>query len=97
MKKTLFLLLKPPEGNLPSLLSEYGKESGLLLLEDGILHAVQQDALDALIATGMSLYALQDSVAARGFTEGLPGNVRIVERKEIPQLIMEEYETSVTL
>jgi len=97
MKKTLFLILRPPEGPLPSLVGEYGKGSGILLLEDGMLHAVKEDALQRLMNTGMELFALRDSVNARGFLEGFPGNVKLVDAADVPRIIMEDYETALTV
>jgi sulfur relay protein TusB/DsrH len=97
MKKTLFMMLKPPEGELPSPAGRYGEGSGLLLLEDAVLRAVRKDTLEEMEKTGMTLYALRDSVAARGFLEGFPDSVKLVSPGDLPGLIMEEYETSITL
>jgi len=97
MKRTLFMLLRPPEGPLPDLMGKYGKGSGVMLLEDGILHAVKKERLRELERTGMMLYALRESVAARGFLHEFPESVELISTAEIPALIMEEYETSLTL
>ena len=97
MKKTLFMMLRPPEGDLPPILAKYGSGSGILLLEDAILGAIRKDTLRELENTGMTLYALRESVTARGFMAGFPGNVELVSPADLPRLIMEEYETSITL
>ncbi len=97
MKRTLFIMLRFPEGPLPSLMGEHGEGSGILLLEDGILHAVRKDAMQQLEKSGLSLHALRDSVAARGFLEDFPGNVKLVDAAEIPGMIMEDFDTSITL
>ena len=68
-----------------------------MLMEDCILHAVKKDSLQVLEDTGIELYALRDSVAARGFPDEFPDNVSLVETAEIPRMIMEDFETSITL
>ena len=98
MTSTLFIALTSPfeKNSIPgmSVLSRSGK-NGVLLFEDGIYYATHPAFLSALKEQGLSIYAHTDSCRARGFHK-LPEGVESVDFDRAIDLIMEEYDTSIT-
>lgn len=100
MKSILFVVIKSPfisnaaEGC--KLLSLNG-ENAVLLTEDGVYNAVHDEKRKELLECGFKLYAIEDNLAARGFVDFKAEGVEVIDCSRAIDLIMEEFDTSITV
>lgn len=98
MKSVLFIILHSPfEKNMVSRIEMVGGDApkGALLFEDGIYYATHPKFRDTLLKKGIKLYVSEPCTKARGCETGIPG-VEFVDYDRAVELIMEEYDTSIT-
>jgi len=55
-------------------------------------YLLTDDHLAPLRAAGVSLFALRDSVEARGLTDRVGGDVQLVDYHRVVDLVMDEYD-----
>lgn len=86
---TLYTVNRSPSMNLLESCRRYLKPGdGLLFLEDGSYHAVQQNAVDQ-IDSKVSVYCLKEDLAARGLTDRLLEPVQAVSYRRFVELCTE--------
>jgi tRNA 2-thiouridine synthesizing protein B len=93
-KKALMLLNQAPfDCDLRSqmLLLEHSAQGGALLMQDGVYFAISEQGTE-LIDRGVHVYALRQSVEARGLSDRVHDRVVLVDYHEAVDLIMEEYD-----
>lgn len=71
--------------------------TGVVLARDGVLWAHRQAHLKRLQAAGVHLYALASDLEARGLNVPEQGEVEVVTVADMVDMLMMEYERSVTL
>ncbi len=64
---------------------------GILLMQDGVLFAATDHGRE-LLGEGHQVYALRQSVEARGLSDRLLEGVELVDYRRVVDLIMEEYD-----
>ncbi len=100
MRSYLFFLLKSPfeDDALSSIKTLAGDaEKAVLLSEDGIYHAVHSEKRTALIDQEIKIFAVEDNLAARGYEDFQHDDVEIIHCDRAVNLIMEEYDTTITI
>jgi sulfur relay protein TusB/DsrH len=93
-KKALFVVSQPPtKCDLGRHLAVAQRAAGAaaLLIGDGV-YFVNTDGLAPLFEAGLPVFALRDSVEARGLVDRVPGNVELVDYHRVVDLMMEEYD-----
>ncbi len=98
--KTAFLVLKSPrESNPLNALARFATkgDSALILLEDGVYHALMKDSAGKLMEGASEVLVASDDLEARGFAPGDLKVGRAVEYPEIVECIMERTGRTITL
>jgi tRNA 2-thiouridine synthesizing protein B len=93
-KKALIMLNQAPfDCDLRSqmMLLEHSAQGGALLMQDGVYFAIAEQGAE-IIDRGVKLYALRQSLEARGLTDRVHPAVQLVDYHEAIDLIMEEYD-----
>lgn len=93
-KRALFILSQGPGhcdlGRHVALARSTGG-AGAVIWGDGA-YLLIDDHLAPLRAAGVSLFALRDSVEARGLTDRVGKDVRMVDYHQVVDLVMDEYD-----
>ncbi len=95
MKKRLYLVLHSPfECTCAEMIEVFsGKaDAGVLLVEDGIYHAVHPGNRENLKKRNLKVYALDLCMKARGYGDFKSDDVEIVDTQRAVELMMDEYE-----
>ena len=98
MRSVLFIILHSPfEKSMVSRMEMVAGDApkGVLLFEDGIYYATHPVFREALLKKGIKIYASETGTRARGCETGIP-DVEFVDYDRAVDLIMEEYDTSIT-
>jgi sulfur relay protein TusB/DsrH len=93
-KKALFIIGQPPgQCDLAQtmIVARSSASAGAVLMGDGAYN-VQREHAGPLVDAGIHLYALRDSVDARGLTDRVMDGVEMVDYDRIVDLMMEEYD-----
>jgi sulfur relay protein TusB/DsrH len=93
-KKALFIMSQPPDTcdiDRQVVVAGRTASAGALLMGDGA-YFVNADHLKPLFGAGMVVYALRDSVEARGLVSRVPDGVELVDYHRVVDLMMEEYD-----
>ena len=93
-KKALMMLNQSPaECDLTRQLAVVSgaSEAGAVLMMDGVYFAATDDG-KRLLDAGLNVYALRQSVEARGLTGRTLDGVEVVDYDRVVDLIMEEYD-----
>ena len=93
-KKVLLMLNQPPaECPLDRQLEvlSNAKEAGALLMQDAVFFAAT-DHGSRLLDAGVKVYALRESVGARGLSDRVRPEVELVSYDRVVDLIMEDYD-----
>lgn len=93
-KKALMMLTQSPaECDLTRQLAAVSaaKEAGAVLMMDAVYFAATDDG-KRLLDAGLNVYALRQSVEARGLTGRTLDGVEVVDYDQVVDLIMEEYD-----
>ncbi len=96
-KKVLLMLNQPPSKcplDRQLRMLEGTENKGALLLQDAVFHAVSKEGQE-LLDRGFQLYALRQSVEARGIIDRLIDGVQTVDYGGVVDLIMNEYDVVV--
>jgi sulfur relay protein TusB/DsrH len=100
MAGVLFILLKSPH-EFPNmeLIGNIGGEQkkGVLLLEDAVYYAADLKQAKHLLQHANEVYVMKDDLEARGFCCVDLGKVHVVDYPTAVDLIMEEYDQTVTV
>jgi sulfur relay protein TusB/DsrH len=100
MKGILFIILRSPhEFSNMELIGNIGGQAkkGVLLLEDAVYFAADHRQLKHLLQHVNDVYVMKDDLEARGFTCAGMGRIHIVDYPMAVDLIMEEYDQSITI
>jgi tRNA 2-thiouridine synthesizing protein B len=93
-KKALMMLNQSPAecdlGRQMQVLSK-AKEAGAVLMMDAVYFAATRDG-QRLLDAGLAVYALRQSVEARGLTGRTLDGIEVVDYDRVVDLIMEEYD-----
>jgi sulfur relay protein TusB/DsrH len=73
------------------------EKKGVLLLEDAVYYAAEQRQIKHLLQHANEVYVMKDDLEARGFSCVEVGKVHIVDYPRAIDLIMEEYDQTVTV
>lgn len=100
MKKYLFIVLGSPfknevVGMINTLAGD--SEKAVLLFEDGVYHAAHSEKRKELADNGIKIYAIKDDLAARGYADIKAEDVNTVDHSGAVDLIMEEYDSAITI
>ena len=100
MANVLFSLLKSPfESNEMHIMDVIAKDNdrGVLLFQDAVYYATMKRFREELLSKKYSIYALQVELAARGFDTESTEGVEIIDYDRAVELIMEEYDSVISL
>ncbi len=95
MRPRLYLVLHSPfECNCPEKIEMFSgnADAGVLLVEDGIYHAIISERRQALIKRNLKVYALDLCMKARGYGDFHEEGVEIVDLPRSVELMMDEYD-----
>ena len=95
MRKRLYLVLHSPfECDCPEHIERFsGKaDAGVLLVQDGVYYAVNDERREALHQRNLTVYALDICLQARGFGDFHNDDVEVVDSTRAVELIMDEYD-----
>jgi sulfur relay protein TusB/DsrH len=100
MKNLLFVVLKSPfiaeaVGCINKLSGNANK--AVLLFEDGIYHAVHTEKRKRLLDNNIKIFAIKDDLSARGYNDFQKEGVEVVDYGGAVDLIMEKYESVITI
>jgi len=98
--KTAFIVLKSPQEQDPSRAIEALSEKGdatVILLEDGVLHALSKHALERLAKVSSEILISKEDIEAKGFLGRELAMGKLVGYPEIVECIMERTERTVTV
>lgn len=93
-KNALFVVSRPPSQcdlGRYLIVAERAASAAALLMGDGVYH-VNADGLAPLFEAGLSVYALRDSVEARGLVDQVPKDVELVGYHKVVDLMMDEHD-----
>lgn len=97
MVSKLFLVLKSPSdwggGELLGSLAD--DDSGIVLLNDAVLFTLNDGLMSEMTERCSTVYAMRDDLQARGME--VPKNVVDIDYHRLVELIMDDYEQTVTL
>jgi sulfur relay protein TusB/DsrH len=97
-KKRVLLMLNQPPSKCPLdrqlRMLEGTEDKGALLIQDAVFHTVSEDGR-RLLDHGFQLYALRQSVEARGIIDRIIDGVQLVDYHRVVDLIMDEYDVVV--
>jgi sulfur relay protein TusB/DsrH len=95
MRSRLFLVLHSPAENDVAekieLLSG-GSGGGVLLVEDGVYHAIVPEHREALLAQNVRIYAATECLASRGYGNFAHPDVEVVDPSRSIDLVMDDYD-----
>jgi sulfur relay protein TusB/DsrH len=100
MSSKLFILLKSPREftGLDMIKNIAGEErSGVILFEDAAYFAVDKKRSGELLSVVKNVYVMADDLAARGFEGKEALGYRSITYPEAVDLIMEQYDQTITL
>ena len=100
MVKVLFPLLKSPFEKLEfDVMRAVAKdnEAGVLLFQDAVYYATTDHMRNSLLEKCYRIHALGDELAARGFGAFSAKGVEIIDYDRAVELIMEEYDSVISL
>ena len=95
MRSRLYLVLHSPfECNCAEKIEMFSgnADAGVLLVEDGIYHAVHPDSRKALQKRNLKVYALDICMKARGYGDFSDDSVEIVNSRRAVQIVMDDYD-----
>ncbi len=99
MTSVLFVLLRSPGeySSLDHIAAIGGDEmSGAILFEDAVYFAVDKSKARELLEVTDKVYVIKDDLAARGFSV-VPDGFQIVDYSAAVDLIMEQYDQTITV
>lgn len=100
MKSTLFLMIKGPHesGDL-ALIERIGGDDpkAVILFEDAVYFSVMATKASDLLTRVDRAYVISDDLMARGVTDGLMKGFEVIDYPRVVDLIMEDYDQTVTL
>lgn len=100
MKKLLFIALKSPFiCNAAETINTLSRDANkaVLLFEDGVYHAVHSEKRKKLLDSNIKIYAIKDDLSARGYSNFQEEGVEIVDHGTTVDLIMEKYDSVITI
>lgn len=100
MSSTLFILLKAPHEyhDLHAMAALGGDDRiGALLFEDATLFPVYPDTREEIEEVADHIYVMGDDLEARGFKGRTGPGVQVIDYHEAVDLIMMEYDRTITL
>jgi len=100
MSSILFILLKSPYEyhSLENLNKIAGNEKrAVVLFEDAVYFAVDKKKSTELLDLVDKVYVIADDLHARGFGEQLAEGYQVIDYPAVVDLIMEEYDQTITL
>ena len=95
MRKRLYLVLHSPfECDCSEHIERFlgNAEAGVLLVQDGVYHAVNHERREALLSRNLKVYALDQCLDARGYGDFKDPDVEIVNSERAVDLIMDDYD-----
>lgn len=100
MKSKLFILIKSPHesvgaGMIPKLAGE-GRR-GALLFEDAVLFSVVKEEAEVLLGKVDEAYVISDDLEARGLSHLKLDGFEMVDYSRAVELIMEEFDQTITV
>lgn len=96
----LFILLKAPnEYHSLDLIAALGGDDriGVILFEDATLFSVIKGKREELLDVADAIYVIDDDLEARGFAGRAGNGYEVVDYPRAVDLIMQEYEQTITL
>ena len=100
MKSLLFIVLKSPFISKPvehiKMLSG-DAEKAVLLFEDGVYNAVHSEKRKKMNDNDIKIFAIKDDLAARGYPDFSNEGVDVVDYDSAVDLIMEKYDSVITI
>ncbi|MFX1466440.1 MAG: sulfurtransferase complex subunit TusB [Promethearchaeota archaeon] len=84
---------------LASMQKEEGNDVGMVLMQDAVLITKKSEKskkLDEIMANGINIYVLEADCKARGISEMIVEGVKKVGYEEFIDLLMEDYEKTVS-
>lgn len=100
MKSLLYIVLKSPFiCNVVENINMFSgdAEKGVILIEDGIYHAGHNKKRKELIDNNIKIYAIKDDLAARGYPDFSENGVNVVDYEGAVELMMEKYDSVITI
>jgi sulfur relay protein TusB/DsrH len=97
---TLFILLKAPHEyhDLHAVAALGGEDRvGVMLFEDAVLFPVYKDKREEVIDVADDIYVMADDLEARGFKGRAGPGFQVIDYPRAVDLIMEEYDRTITL
>ncbi|MDW5563019.1 MAG: sulfurtransferase complex subunit TusB [Methanomassiliicoccus sp.] len=100
MSSTLFILLKSPHEyhDLDAVAALGGDDRiGVLLFEDATLFTVLADRREEIVDVADEVYVMEDDLEARGFKGRAGKGFEVINYPRAVDLIMNEYDQTITL
>jgi sulfur relay protein TusB/DsrH len=100
MSSTLFILLKSPDEyhSLDAIAALGGEDRiGVLLFEDATLFPIRQEKREEIRSVADEVYVMSDDLEARGFKGKAGRGFQEIDYPRAVDLIMEEYDRTITL
>ncbi len=100
MSSTLFILLKSPHEyhDLDAVAALGGDDRiGILLFEDATLFPIYEDRRVEILDVADEIYVMEDDLEARGFKGKAGKDFQVIDYPRAVDLIMKEYDQTITL
>lgn len=100
MSSTLFILLKSPHEyhDLDAMAALGGEDRiGVMLFEDATLFSAFKDRREELLDVADEVYAMKDDLEARGLQGRAGKEIQVIDYPRAVDLIMKEYDQTITL
>lgn len=100
MSSTLFILLKSPHEyhDLDAVAALGGDDRiGILLFEDATLFPIYEDRRVEILDVADEIYVMEDDLEARGFKGKAGKDFQVIDYLRAVDLIMKEYDQTITL
>lgn len=100
MKSLMYIVLKSPfvsdvQETIETLSGE--SEKAVLLFEDGIYYATHSEKRKKLIESNIKIFAISDDLQARGYADFSDPGVEVMDYGAAIELIMEKYDSVITI
>lgn len=100
MPRVLFTLLKSPfEKDEIHTMDTLGgnNEKGVLLFEDAVYYATNEQIRKDLLSKNYSIFAIKDELDARGYEEFSAKGIEVIDYDKAIDIIMEKFDKVVSL
>lgn len=100
MPQVLFTLLKSPleKNDIPTMdVIANEKEKGILLFQDAVYYATLNRIRGELLSKNYSIYAIKEELEARGYQDFKTEGVEIIDYERAVDILMETYESVISL